>query len=479
MFEKVQQMFRRQMPAVDFCSLRIVEEKDEVLSVRQNVPQPAHRATDFGAMVTVMHRGGIGYGATCELTSAGLKRAIDQAVYWAGQTAGRCVVDFSKIAMPCPKGQYVGPEKVAWSSASLADKFAILSKESQRLKIDDRIVDWETSLWHTDLSTLYVTSAGGQAFQKFSYLAPWMTAVANQGANTQRRSFGSTGRSYCRQGGMEVLDDIGFYQAAGWVASEALELLQAGDCPSGKMDLLIAPDQMYLQIHESVGHPLELDRILGDERNYAGTSFVQPDMIGTYQYGSDLMNITFDPSLPMEMASYRFDDDGTEARKEFLIEKGILKRVLGGSVSQARSGIAGVANSRACSWNRPPIDRMANINLEPGASTQDEMIAAIERGIFVRSNCSWSIDDSRNKFQFGCEYGRLIEKGKLTRVVRNPNYRGISATFWRNLKMVGDRCTLEVMGTPNCGKGEPNQVIRVAHASPTCLFADVDVFGGA
>ncbi|NQT20367.1 MAG: TldD/PmbA family protein, partial [Planctomycetes bacterium] len=187
---------------------------------------------------------------------------------------------------------------------------------------------------------------------------------------------------------------------------------------------------------------------------------------------------TYDPTLRGQFAGFGYDDDGLEAKKTLLIEKGILMRGLGGAVSQARSGIEGVANSRADGWNRPPIDRMANLNLETGDSTFEEMVAAVERGVYMKTNRSWSIDDSRNKFQFGCEWGRLIENGKLTTVVKNPNYRGISATFWRNLKMAGDESTVEVMGTPNCGKGEPNQIMRVGHASPVCLFADVEVFGG-
>jgi predicted Zn-dependent protease len=244
------------------------------------------------------------------------------------------------------------------------------------------------------------------------------------------------------------------------------------------MDVLLAPDQMILQLHESIGHPLELDRILGDERNYAGTSFVTPEMFGTYRYGSDLLNVTFDPSRPEEFASYGFDDEGQPARREYVIRNGILLRGLGGVVSQARSGLPGVANARATSWNRPPIDRMANLNLEPGESGFAQMVAAVERGVYMQTNVSWSIDDSRNKFQFGCEWGQLIENGTLTAVVKNPNYRGVSATFWRNLKMVGDLSTFEVLGSPYCGKGEPNQVIRVGHAAPACLFADVEVFGG-
>jgi predicted Zn-dependent protease len=244
------------------------------------------------------------------------------------------------------------------------------------------------------------------------------------------------------------------------------------------MDLLLMPDQMMLQIHESIGHPLELDRILGDERNYAGTSFVTPAMFGSYRYGSELLNVSYDPTRPEELASFAFDDDGARAEKVWLIRDGILIAPLGGSLSQLRAGLAGTANARASSWNRPAIDRMANLNVEPGASTLEEMVASIRRGVLMRTNVSWSIDDSRNKFQFGCEWGELIEDGRLKSVVKNPNYRGVSATFWRSLRMVGNRDSFEVHGTLYCGKGEPNQAVHCGHAAPACVFAGVDVFGG-
>jgi predicted Zn-dependent protease len=229
-------------------------------------------------------------------------------------------------------------------------------------------------------------------------------------------------------------------------------------------------DQMMLQIHESIGHPLELDRILGDERNYAGTSFVRPEMFGSYRYGSELLNVTYDPTRPEELATYAFDDEGLAAQKVFLIRNGVLVAPLGGE---------SVANSRASGWNRPPIHRMANLNVEPGASSLEEMIASIERGVLMRTNVSWSIDDSRNKFQFGCEWGELIEDGRIKGVVKNANYRGISAEFWRSLAMLGSAGTFEVHGTLYCGKGEPNQVIHVGHASPPGLFREVEVFGGS
>jgi len=211
----------------------------------------------------------------------------------------------------------------------------------------------------------------------------------------------------------------------------------------------------------------------------SGTSFITPDMFGNYRYGSELLNITYDPTLREEVAAFGYDDDGTPASKVFLIKDGILVTPLGGKLSQTRAGLPGTANARACAWNRPPIDRMANLNVEPGTSSLEAMIGSIRRGILMRTNVSWSIDDSRNKFQFGCEWGELIEEGRRTQVVKNPNYRGVSATFWRSLRAVGDASTFEVHGTLYCGKGEPNQVIHCGHAAPACLFAGVDVFGGA
>jgi predicted Zn-dependent protease len=190
------------------------------------------------------------------------------------------------------------------------------------------------------------------------------------------------------------------------------------------------------------------------------------------------MNVTFDPTVSHEFASYGFDDSGTPAHKEYLIQNGQLLRGLGSSDSQARSNLPGVACSRACDWNRPPIDRMANINLEPGTSSFADIIGGIESGIYMESNRSWSIDDQRHKFQFGCEYAKLIKDGQLTTTVRNPNYRDITPHFWGNLVAVGDGSTWQTYGSPYCGKGEPNQMIWVGHGSPVAAFAQVEVFGG-
>jgi predicted Zn-dependent protease len=479
MLESLSRDFRAVAPAVDFCALRFVEESSEMLTVRQDVPEPPQLSTDRGAMVTVIHQGGLGYAATSDLSQAGLRDAAGRARRLAELTAGRSVVDYGKIGMPSPKGRYASPVADDPARLTRREKIDMLADEAKQCRIDDRIVDWEASLWTTRTRQAYLTADGGEVEQEFHFLVPNMSATAHADGVTQTRTHAGRGNGYCRQGGLEILDAFGLKGSGRSVAEGALELLAAPNCPAGRMDVLLMPDQMMLQIHESIGHPLELDRILGDERNFAGTSFVTLDMFGAYRYGSELLDVTFDPTRPEEYASYGWDDDGLPAERQYLIRKGILERPLGGAISQARAGIAGVANTRSCAWNRAPIDRMANLNIEPGASTLDELIAGIELGVMMRTNVSWSIDDSRNKFQFGCEWGRVIRKGKLAEVVRNPNYRGISATFWRSLTGVGDASTLEVMGTPYCGKGEPNQAIRVGHASPACRFSGVEVFGGA
>ncbi|MEZ4406908.1 MAG: TldD/PmbA family protein [Polyangiales bacterium] len=456
-------------------SLRVVDERSESLSVRKDVTQPPSILRDRGAMLTVYKNGGAGYAATSDLSAAGLQAALDEATRWAEATAKASVVDFREATMPDHSGKYSSPSSaISWKRS---DWYELLRSESATARVDDRVVDWDVSVELRDAEHLWLSSTGGRVHQRYRFVMPNVSVTANEGPRTQVRTLNGT-RGICQQGGVEILERFGLRGSARRVADEALELLSAPNCPSGRMAVLLMPDQMMLQIHESIGHPLELDRILGDERNFAGTSFVTPDMFGSYRYGSELLNVTFDPTRPEELASYAFDDEGTPAERVHVICNGVLERPLGGRLSQRRAGLPGTANSRADNWNRPPIDRMANLNLEPGDRSLSALIEGVERGVLLETNSSWSIDDSRNKFQFGCERGRLIEDGKLAGVVRNPNYRGVSASFWRNLAAVGDASTMQTLGTPWCGKGEPSQVIRVGHASPACVFTDVEVFGG-
>lgn len=465
-------------PACEAWSVRVMRSRSEHLCVTRGIVDPVHLGDDLGAMVTVQARGGVGYAATSDVSAAGLAAAGREALAWAERVAGRMVaaVDRKKARSAPVMFEREDVPRLGWDALSRGAKIERLKASADTLKRSDAIVDWGAAVSFTDEDVVLATSAGDFIRQRRGLVIPAMSASASDGAETQTRTFGRGGMM--RQGGWDVLDDLGFWTAPERIGEEALELLAAPDCPTGTMDLLLMPDQMYIQIHESIGHPLELDRILGDERNYAGTSFVTPDMFGTYRYGSPLLNVTFDPGVVGEAAAYAFDDDGTPATKQFLIRAGVLERGLGGATSQARINIPGVANSRACNWNRPAIDRMANLNIEAGTSSLEELVAHVDDGVVMETNTSWSIDDSRNKFQFGCERARVIRKGKIGHVVKNPNYRGISATFWRSLKGLGNAATVRVMGTPTCGKGEPNQAIRVGHATPAGLFGDVQVFGG-
>ncbi|MFJ4141873.1 TldD/PmbA family protein [Pseudomonas sp. NPDC089734] len=472
---QLKQRFAALQSDAQFFSVRYVRRSSQHLSVRKNVAEPPSLGSDEGAMLTVRLNGVETYAATNDISQRGLQAALQQAEALARRLAPHTLLDLTDHAVSTARADYLSPNLNS-AFPNLSDCIDLLMAESNAVPRDERLVNWQASLGLENVEQIYLNSAGAEIRQAQRFVFPGMTVTAYDGRDSQTRSLGRD--NFGQQGGAEIIHNCGLIGAATHVADQALQLILAPNTPTGPRDLLLMPDQMILQIHESIGHPLELDRILGDERNYAGTSFVKASDFGTLQYGSRLLNVTFDPDIPEQLASYGHDDDGTAASKQFLIRDGLLQRPLGGALSQYRSGLPGVANSRACNWNRPPIDRMANLNIEPGDQSLEQLIGGIEHGILMSTNRSWSIDDARNKFQFGCEWGQLIENGELKGVVKNPNYRAISAQFWRNLSAVGDASTFKVLGTPNCGKGEPNQVVRVGHASPACVFANVDVFGG-
>jgi len=461
----------------DWVGLRHVDESTTLRWVRDGKPQANDRSRSNGIMVEVLVDGQFAYAASSNVDIRSVQSAAEIAVNMARAAAPYSIHQFTSAARPVATGNFNSPHQQIESSISAGEINELLIRSCETLKVSEKIVSTNALARIVNSEQLFVSSNGSNIEQQFLMVTTGSMAVAQDGPVVQKRSdSGMRARSW--QIGMESLDENRMMSDSRRVGEEAMELLSAEDCPDGTMDLILAPDQMMLQIHESVGHPLEIDRILGDERNYAGWSFVRLNDFGKLRYGSDLMNITFDPGVPHELASYRFDDGGAKAEREYIIKEGILQRGLGGIESQIRSDVPGVANFRASSWNRAPIDRMANLNLEPGDTPVDDLISSVENGVYMHSNRSWSIDDYRNKFQFGCEYAKLIENGKITKTLRNPNYRGISNSFWNNLKAVGDRDSFEIYGTPNCGKGEPNQVIRVGHASPPCLFSNVEVFGG-
>jgi len=470
----IDQFFKDHKADTDWIGVRSVDEYTQYRVVRNEIPEANMTKRDRGVMIEVLIDGHIGYSGTSDVSSAGLERAFKSAVETTRANSIYRTHHADHSLRPLAKGTFHSPRRSGFDALSLAEITDRLIQSSKALNAAAQIVSRTARALLVETETRYITSSGSDVLQNLSLASIELAATAQEGSESQTRTFTSD----TKQIGAEVFEQSRLLAGAELTAREVLELIHAENCPSDVMDLIALPDQMMLQIHESIGHPLELDRILGDERNYAGWSFVKPEDFGHLQYGSKLMNVTFDPTVLGQFASYAFDDGGSQAKREFLIKDGLLLRGLGGLESQKRAQLSGVANFRASSWNRAPIDRMANINLEPGETTLEEMISSVERGLLVKTNRSWSIDDYRNKFQFGCEYGQLIKDGQITKTVKNPNYRGITIPFWQKLKALGSANLSEIHGTPYCGKGEPNQVIRVGHATPPCLFEQIEIFGG-
>lgn len=459
----------------EWVGLRHVAEDSRSFQVRDERVEAVNQGISEGVMVEVLVDGQFHYSATADVSKDGIARAHNRAMALAEFSKGWSLAKFSLDQRPKAVGSYASKTSQTLDQLGMQELIALLVDSTKAMKTSDEIVSRVAYAQNAVTNMTYVSSNGSEFDQTFSHNFSHLSATAQRGSDVQTRTNGMD----VSQSGYEFFDREHMTAESVRIGEQVLELLDAENCPEDTRDLLLAPSQLYLQIHESIGHPLELDRILGDERNYAGWSFIGLEDFGKLQYGSDLLNVTFDPTVSGELASYMFDDTGVKAEKEYLIKDGKLLRGLGSLESQSRANVPGVACARSTSWNRPALDRMANINIEAGTSSMSDMISSVEKGVFMDTNKSWSIDDYRNKFQFGCEYAKLIENGEITKTVKNPNYRGVCTPFWSNLKMVGNGDNFEVWGSFFCGKAEPNQVIRVGHATPHCLFSDIEVFGGA
>jgi len=475
--QELHQFLREISSEVDWAGLRYVQEITQWRGTRDERPDINSLSLEKGVCLEILYKGQLTYAATSDLSKEGLRYAFRMAQENARSINDHGVYRFCPQHRPAIQGHYQSPIKKPLDQTSLAELTDHLMQANRKLRCSPLVINSLALALVIDCQMKQYSTNGTHIDQSFLLFGQNFSATAqNKGVTHSRTMNGYLSR--CYQMGTEALNPETTFAQCERIGQEAVELLTADECPTDHRDLLLAPDQMTLQIHESIGHPLELDRILGDERNFAGWSFVKPADFGFLQYGSPLMNVSFDPFQKSEFAAYGFDDCGQPAQREYLIRNGRLERGLGSIDSQLRSHLPGVANFRASSWNRAPIDRMANINLEPGNKTLAELIAMTEKGIYMQANRSWSIDDYRNKFQFGCEYAQLIENGKLTKVVKNPNYRGSTIKFWNSLKALGNSSEVESYGNPYCGKGEPSQIIRYGHSSPPCLFENVNVFGG-
>jgi TldD protein len=366
-----------------------------------------------------------------------------------------------------------------WASGCLIDPLAVpLSEKGDLLAHATKVMRehgadvaeaiyqiWDTSKW-------FVSSEGHRIDQRIRECGAGISATSIGDGETQRRSYPASRGNYGARG-WELVLELDLLAHAPRVADESRALLTAPLCPAGETTLILGSEQLALQIHESVGHAIELDRILGWEAAFAGTSWLDLAQLGSLRYGSELMNITIDPTFPGALGSFGFDDEGVPARKRYAVRDGVWVGVLAGRDSAAVAGLDYGGSVRADGWSRLPMVRMTNVGLEPGPHTLEEIIAATDDGVFMENNRSWSIDDRRLNFQFGCEIGYEVKNGRLGRMLRNPTYTGIGPKFWQSMDMLSHETV--AWGTPNCGKGQPGQIGHTGHPAAPARFRDVRV----
>jgi TldD protein len=321
----------------------------------------------------------------------------------------------------------------------------------------------------------FASTEGSFIEQEITECGAGISATVIEGGEVQVRSYPNSFRGNFATRGYEWVEELKIGDHSERVAEEAVRLLSAKPCPSGITTLILDGSQLALQVHESIGHPIELDRIMGSEASYAGTSFLKPEMVGSFQYGSERVNIVADATIAGGLGTFGFDDEGVKAQRVPIISRGQLVNLLTSRDTAHILGKESNGTMRADSWNRLPLIRMTNINLEPGDWTLEQMIADTEEGLFFSTNRSWSIDDRRINFQFGTEIGWEIKGGKMGAMIKNPTYTGITPQFWNSCDAVANRDHWQMWGTPNCGKGEPGQVAHVGHGTAPARFRNVRV----
>jgi TldD protein len=458
-----------------YADVRLTTTSRELVKVRDGVVDAINASTEPALGVRVLLRNGWGFAGTTTVDEPSLHAAARLAmeVAAASDLATTDQIQLSDIE-PVRAEWHSRFEVDPWS-VPIQKKIAHLLEALERARGKSEIhqVSGEISSYRQE--KLFVSSEGSRILQSSTEMGAGIEAIAMRGDEFQRRNYPNPVGGDFAARGWEFIEELDLKTNAVRIASEAVSLLDAPKAPAGTFDLIIGSSQLALQIHESCGHPTELDRALGWEISLAGGSFLQTGMLGSFRYGSPLVTIVADATVPQSIGSFGYDDDGVPAQRFPLVEKGMFVNYLTGRDTAPLIGKASNGTVRGESANRIPIIRMTNINLDPGETPLEEMIAATKRGVFVDTNKSWSIDDLRLNFQFSCEVAWEIVDGKLGRMLKNPIYTGQTPEFWRSCDMVGDRSTWQIWGLPNCGKGDPMQTMRVAHAAPAARFRNVEM----
>ncbi len=459
---------------VDYGDVRIIEEEEQELSVRNDRVESISHTTSSGIGIRVMYRGFWGFSSTNDVSIEGAYRAVKEAVAIAkaSHSAGGRGLVLSEEEVYVD--EYRTPVQLDPFSISIDEKLNFLFSVYEEIKGFDAIKIFFASMSFRRIDKTFASTEGHLIRQVIYQSGGGYTLYAFSETDMQTRSFPASHGGDFGTGGYELILKAGWRENAVPIAEEAIRLLNAPRLPAGESDLIIGTQQMALQIHESVGHPLELDRVLGFEAGYAGTSWASKLGI---RYGSPHMNIVQDATVPGGLGSFKYDDDGVLGKRAELIREGILVNYLSSRDSAPLIGKKSTGASRASSWNRIPIVRMTNVNLLPGEYDLEELISMVKDGYYIDYNKSWSIDQRRLNFQFSTEVAYRIRNGKLLQdeIYRNAVYYGITPRFWSSLDGVANEKFWKIWGIPNCGKGEPGQVARVGHGSSPALFRKVKV----
>jgi TldD protein len=458
----------------NYADARVVVSKNQAISVHNAEPQSIDQEERAGIGVRALIGSGWGFYATSDLTAAAARAA--------GESSAAIARASASVPGPAMPLADVAVVEDFFETPHETDPFTVPVSEKVDLLIDvtktmldvggiaiatGNLAFWDTNKW-------FASSQGHRIHQHLIETGGGFDATALGEGEIQRRSYPQSFGQF-ETGGYEAVEKWDYRGNAGRIAEEAAALLAAPRLEEGEKQLILEGSQLALQIHESVGHAIELDRILGWEAAFAGTSHLELEKLGSHRYGSPLMNITADATLPGALGSFGYDDEGTAAQCVDIVKGGIWVGVLSGRDSASVVGLPPGGMVRGDGYNRLPMVRMTNVGLRPGDSSLDEIIADTKDGVYMATNRSWSIDDRRLNFQFGCEIAWEVKDGKLGRMLKNPTYTGITPQFWGQLDKLAGGDEWVHWGTPNCGKGQPVQVAHTGHSAAPGRFAKVRV----
>jgi TldD protein len=462
----------------DYADARHVRVRAERVAMRNGELAALDAHHEDGVGVRVLANGAWGFAASGEADRAGAEAALQRALAVArGQPRGR-----ARPLAPQPPAAGVWESVVERDplAVPVEEKLALLARADAAMRAEPRVAVARSSVAARVERKLFASTGGALCEQATTTCGGGIEAIAVNGDATQARSYPGSHSGHVAQAGWEHVLELDLPGAAPRVAEEAAALLDAPPCPEGETALVLAGEQLGLQVHESVGHATELDRMLGLEASYAGTSFVAPDDLGSLRYGSPLMSITADATLPGALGSFAWDDEGVQAQCVPIVREGMLAGVLSGRESAAAIGLPRSGGCmRAEGFARQPVVRMTNVSLDPGdAGTLDELIGETGRGVLIETNRSWSIDSRRLHFQFGGEAAWEIVDGRLGRMLRDPVYAAVTPQFWARLDAVCSAPEWRLVSITNCGKGEPGQFAYVSHGVAPARFSGVRVGSG-